>query len=239
MAQLQLIVSRYQSVTFELPKRVKHGKGKIVSRTNSLLLAKYVSLPQQAGVDIRNKPLYSSLRLFIDKKAGTSEQFELFETVNAYKEKNKIGGQFINGKLETAPFKKLQHPKQIASCKSNIEFTEVNNLLIQKIVKQLLQMHGAKIPANKQEYRELVNLKHSARVKNKDNKALIYDNSLSYKGKFWMSFFTADLTATNKDVNFQGVLKICGVDKEGNFVLPKPYLEKIRVFLRGQIATEL
>lgn len=247
MKYITLKVSRENGMQlFKIRQRIKHGKGKLTSKTNNLLLAHYSSVPLvlSNATKVNGKKLSNSqsstLRTFIDKKAGLCEQYELYQNMSAYKAQNNIGLQFVDGILMNAPKKRQLQPKIELFGSTQLQFEAINTQSIQKIVKQLLSMHTTNLPKNKVEYRAMVDEKNKDRLKkwtekivplNKPKKCFAYKNELIFKGTFKV-IITDGLNSAKQYKSFDS-LKIVGMDKQGNFIVDKHTLNLLTNYLQS------
>ncbi len=247
MKHLTLKVSRETGMQlFKIRQRIKHGKGKLASKTNSLLYAHYSAIPLvlSNATKVNGKKLgnsqSSTIRTFIDKKAGLCEQYELYQNIRDYKSQNNIGLQFVDGILMSAPKKRQLQPKMELFGITTLQFEDINTQSIQKIVKQWLAMHTTLLPKNKVEYRAMVNDKNDIRLKkwreklntfDKPKKCFAYKDELIYKGTFRIGI-TDGIESAKQYKSFDS-LKIVGMDKQGNFIVDKHTLNVLTHYLQS------
>lgn len=227
MKQLTLKVSRASHLQFPMKKRVKHGKGRVLSKTNPLLLAKHSLI---------------SINTFIDKKAGICEIYETYQSVTSFKNANNIGMSFIDGTLQKSVKKRLTHPTELLYGTAMLEFEEVTTNLIQKIVKQWLFMHICNVPTNKEQYRSAVNKRNIERKERylskpcyKRKKAFVYKDELIFKGIFEVTLrkgIEIDTYAKKYDS-----LTILGIDSKGNYIISKGIISELTTYLNDKFTS--
>lgn len=214
MTNFLLKVSRKSTLEFPKKKRVKHGKGKTIP-TNALLLAHY-SL--------------ATIERYVDK--DINEQFETYLNRQQYKDKFNIGLTFIEGTLQKSVPKRQLSPFELLYATSKISCNDINEA-IQKIVKQWLIMHGAKIPTNKDHFKELV------KERNSRLKSDTWQNYLTFEGEFWAEIEMPNIWERGKSTFFTQKLQINGLDTKGNFVVDKKLFERMKHILNNNIVSSL
>lgn len=223
MTNFHLKVSRKVSIDlFKRRQIVKHGKGK-VPKGNPMLFAKHTFKSIEHFID-------KDINVVYDSTYNLTEYREYLNNFYKLVGEKRIGSTI--SKRQLAPNELLY---------AEIHLKNVDDKHMQKIIKQLLFLHGAKVPLNKIEFRAMVddrNLKRKElfeRNESKTKRKFEYENFIEFKGEFWASQDIPDLWDKGKPIFYTEVIKIVGIDQSGNLILDKGLYKRMELVLFGNV----